>query len=82
MRKLLANRCLSVKNNISTTIKHSPKKFIFRFTFILLSIAALYFAVSGGLHFIISLGGLGTVIIKKLFFIAHAAPFVVIPVCT
>ncbi len=69
MKKLINVRLLSIRNGTADLIRHSPRKFAYRLTFILFSIAGIYFAIYGGLHFIVSLGGLGSVIIKKVIFI-------------
>ncbi len=69
MRKLISTRLFSIKNRISFLIKLSPKKFVYGLVFILVSTAGIYFAIYEGLNFIVSLGGLGSVIIKKIIFI-------------
>ena len=69
MNKLISIRLLSLRNSATALIRHSPRKFIYRLTFIIFAIAGIYCAIFGGLHFIVSLGGLGSAIIKKVIFI-------------
>ena len=69
MQKLINARLSSIKNRISLLINLSPRKFVYGLIFILTSIAGIYFAIYAGLNFIVSLGGLGSIIIKKIIFI-------------
>ena len=69
MQKLISIRLFSIKNKLSFLANFSPRKFVFGLLFILVSIAGIYFAIYTGLNFIVSLGGLGSIIIKKIIFI-------------
>lgn len=80
MQRLISIRLFSIRNKISFLIKLSPKKFVYGFIFILVSTAGVYFAIYEGLNFIISLGGLGPVIIKKLIFILFFLLFFLVSV--
>ncbi len=78
MKKLINVKLLSLRNGASASIKNSPRKFIFRLTFVIFAIAGIYFSIFGGLHFIVSLGGLGSVIIKKVIFVLFFMLFIMV----
>ena len=80
MQKLISIRLFSIRNKISFLIKRSPKKFVYGLIFILISTAGVYFAIYEGLNFIISLGSLGSVIIKKIIFILFFLLFFLVSV--
>lgn len=69
MKELINVHFLSVRNNIKALIRHAPRKFVFRLIFVIAAILGIYCAIFGGLYFIVSLGGLGSAIIKKVIFI-------------
>jgi len=69
MKQLILIHFLSIRNNVAALISHAPRKFTFRLIFVIAAILGIYCAVFGGLHFIVSLGGLGSAIIKKVIFI-------------
>lgn len=69
MKELVDIHLLSIRNSITDLTKHSPRKFVFRLIFVLTAILGIYCAIFGGFHFIVSLGGLGSAIIKKVLFI-------------
>ncbi len=80
MKQLTHIHYLSIRNNIAALISRSPRKFVFRLVFVIAAIMGIYCAVFGGLHFIVSLGGLGSAIIKKLIFILFFILFIMVGV--
>jgi ABC-2 type transport system permease protein len=69
MKELFLERFLSLKNRLYFSWRKSPRKFFVVVTFIVATLGGVYLAIWEGLDFIVSLGGLGTVIVKKIIFI-------------
>lgn len=80
MQKLITIRFFSIKNKLAFLTNFSPKKLAYGLIFILASIAVIYFAIYTGLNFIVSLGGLGSIIIKKIIFILFFMLFFLVSV--
>ncbi len=80
MLDLFIVRIKAVRNIVSQYARRHPFRFLMIVTFIVLSLVGIYLAISSGLGFLVSLGGLGTVIIRKLFFILFFILFIMIGV--
>lgn len=78
MKILLLKYFLALKNHLCALRNKSPRGFILGAALLFFAIFGIYFALWEGLAFIISLGGLGTIIIKKIIFVLFLALFVMV----
>ena len=80
MTELFLQRLISLKNILYSVWNNSPRKFILGAFLIIFSVIGVYLGMWEGINFIVSLGGLGTIIIKKLLFILFFILFFMIAV--
>lgn len=78
MKILLKIRFFSVKNIAYSLWRNSPTAFFITVGIVCLGLGVTYFILWKGLHFIIGLGGLGTIIVKKIVFILFFMLFIMV----
>ena len=80
MKKIILAQLISLKNSLLFLKKNNPQNFSLGVFLVIFSIAGTYLGIWKGLAFIVSLGSLGTVIIKKIIFILFFILFFMIAI--
>jgi len=69
MKALFFSQIISLKNSLYFSRRNNPQNFFLGIFLVISSLIGIYVGIWKGLSFIVSLGSLGTVIIKKIIFI-------------
>ena len=80
MKKIILAQLNSLKNSLFFLKKNNPQNFSLGVFLVIFSITGIYLGIWKGLAFIVSLGSLGTVIIKKIIFILFFILFFMIAI--
>jgi len=80
MKKIILAQLNSLKNSLFFLKKNNPQNFSLGVFLVIFSIAGIYLGIWKGLAFVVSLGSLGTVIIKKIIFIIFFILFFMIAI--
>lgn len=80
MKTILFSHLISLRNTLYFHWKKSPKRFLVTVAFLCIAFLGIYLGIWGGLQFITSLGGLGTVIIKKIIFLLFSILFFMVAI--
>lgn len=80
MKNIFIQRIYSARNSLLFFWQKSPLNFLFGLLFVIVSIIGMYMAMLGVFNFIITLGGIGTIILKKIIFIMFLVLFFMVGV--
>src|SRR4030042_1155181 len=70
----------SIKNSIKYFREKSPARFFYGLFFVIFGVIGLYAAMWGTFHYIVSLGGVGRIILKKIIYIMFSILFFMVSV--